>query len=55
MKETPEQRTRIMRAVKDRNSQAEMTVRRLVHAMGYRFTGRIFPGSPTLSSPGSVK
>jgi DNA mismatch endonuclease (patch repair protein) len=37
MMETPELRSRIMRAVKGRDTGPEMAVRRLVHAMGFRF------------------
>ena len=37
MKETTEQRSRIMRAVKSFDTAPEMLVRRLAHGMGYRF------------------
>jgi len=37
MKETPEARSRIMRAVKGRDMAPEMVVRRLARGMGYRF------------------
>jgi len=37
MKETPEVRSRIMRAVRSRDTMPEIKVRRLVHSMGYRF------------------
>ena len=45
-----EQRSRIMRAVKSRNTQPEMTVRRLVHSMGYRYRlhRKDLPGKPDL-------
>ena len=32
-----DQRRRIMKSVKQKNTRPEMTVRRLLHAMGYRF------------------
>jgi DNA mismatch endonuclease (patch repair protein) len=34
---TPAQRSRNMRAIKGRDTGPELTVRRLLHAMGYRF------------------
>jgi DNA mismatch endonuclease (patch repair protein) len=39
-----------MRAVKDRDTAPEMTVRRLVHGMGYRYRlhGKDLPGKPDL-------
>jgi DNA mismatch endonuclease (patch repair protein) len=37
MKETEEQRSRVMRAVKGRDTAPEMIVRRLAHRIGYRF------------------
>ncbi len=45
-----EQRSRIMRAVKSRNTQPEMTVRRLVHSMGFRYRlhRKDLPGKPDL-------
>lgn len=51
--ETPEQRSRIMRAVKGRDTAPEMTVRRMVHAMGYRFRlhREDLPGKPDLVFP----
>jgi DNA mismatch endonuclease (patch repair protein) len=36
-KESREQRSRIMRAVKSADTRPEMKVRRLLHAMGYRY------------------
>ena len=36
-RETPERRSRTMRAVKGANTRPEMQVRRLLHAMGYRY------------------
>ena len=53
MKETPEQRSRIMRAVKGTDTAPEMTVRRMVHRMGYRFRlhRKDLPGKPDLVFP----
>jgi DNA mismatch endonuclease, patch repair protein len=53
MKETPEQRSRIMRAVKGRDTAPEMMVRRLIHGMGYRFRlhCKDLPGKPDLVFP----
>lgn len=50
MTETTEDRSRIMRAVKDRDTGPEMTVRRLVHGMGYRYRlhRKDLPGKPDL-------
>ena len=57
MKETQEQRSRIMRAVRGRDTTAEITVRRLVHRMGYRFRlhRSDLPGKPDLVFPGLHK
>jgi DNA mismatch endonuclease (patch repair protein) len=53
MKETPEQRSRVMRAVKAGDTQPEFAVRRLVHRMGYRFRlhRKDLPGKPDLVFP----
>jgi DNA mismatch endonuclease, patch repair protein len=53
MKETPELRSRIMRAVKGANTAPEIAVRSLVHRMGYRFRlhRRDLPGKPDLVFP----
>jgi DNA mismatch endonuclease (patch repair protein) len=53
MKEIAEQRSRIMRAVKGRDTAPEMTVRRLVHRMGFRFRlhRKDLPGKPDLVFP----
>lgn len=53
MRETPELRSRIMRAVKGTDTSPEMAVRRLVHAMGYRFRlhRQELPGKPDLVFP----
>ncbi len=47
---TPEKRSAVMRAVKGADTGPEMLVRRLVHAMGYRYGlhCRDLPGSPDL-------
>lgn len=48
--ETPEQRRRIMRAVRSRNTTPEMIVRRLLHRMGYRYRlhDAALPGTPDI-------
>jgi DNA mismatch endonuclease (patch repair protein) len=53
MNETPEQRSRIMRAVKDRDTAPELAVRSLTHRMGYRFRlhRKDLPGKPDLVFP----
>jgi DNA mismatch endonuclease (patch repair protein) len=53
MKETPEQRSRIMRAVKGADTTPELAVRRLAHGMGYRFRlhRKDLPGKPDLTFP----
>jgi DNA mismatch endonuclease (patch repair protein) len=53
MNETPEQRSRIMRAVKGANTTPELAVRRLAHRMGYRFRlhRKDLPGKPDLVFP----
>lgn len=45
-----EQRSRIMRAVKDRNTKPEMIVRRLLHRLGYRYRlhRKNLPGKPDI-------
>lgn len=45
------ERSRIMRAVKARDTGPEMTVRRLVHSMGYRYRlhRKDLPGKPDLT------
>lgn len=57
MKETPELRTRIMRAVKSTNTTPELLVRSLAHRMGYRFRlhRKDLPGNPDLVFPGLHK
>lgn len=50
---TPEQRSRNMQAIKGRDTGPELIVRRLLHAMGYRFRlhRRDLPGSPDVVLP----
>jgi len=50
---TQAQRSRIMAAVRSRDTRPEMTVRRLVHALGYRFRlhRRDLPGTPDIVLP----
>ena len=47
---TSEQRSRIMRSVKGKNTGTEMIVRRIVHRMGYRYRlhRKDMPGKPDL-------
>ena len=47
---TPEQRRRIMQAVKSKNTGPELTVRRLLHGMGYRYRlhRKDLPGKPDI-------
>jgi len=53
MKESAEERSRIMRAVKGADTRPELTVRRLAHRMGYRFRlhRKDLPGKPDLVFP----
>ncbi len=48
---TPEQRRRIMQAVKSRNTGPEMIVRRILHSMGYRYRlhRKDLPGKPDVA------
>jgi DNA mismatch endonuclease (patch repair protein) len=50
---TREQRSRIMRRVKGRDTKPELLVRSLVHRMGFRFRvqGRNLPGNPDIVLP----
>jgi DNA mismatch endonuclease (patch repair protein) len=54
---TPEQRSRCMSAITGRNTKPELLVRKLVHAMGYRFRlhVRSIPGCPDLVFPSRRK
>ena len=47
------ERSRIMAAVKSKDTAPEMTVRRLVHSLGYRYRLHVksLPGSPDLAFP----
>ena len=49
----PEQRRRIMQAVKNKNTGPEMVVRRLLHSIGYRFRlhPKDLPGKPDIVLP----
>ena len=53
MKETAEQRSRIMRAVRGADTTPELAVRRLAHSMGFRFRlhWKDLPGKPDLTFP----
>jgi DNA mismatch endonuclease, patch repair protein len=57
MKESAEQRSRIMRAVKSRNTGPETAVRRIAHRLGYRFRShrKDLPGRPDLVFPARRK
>ena len=57
MTETPEERSRIMRAVKGSDTEPEMAVRRLAHQMGYRYRlhRSDLAGKPDLVFPGLRK
>ena len=48
-----DERSRIMRAVKSRNTKPELAVRHLVHSLGYRFRlhRSDLPGKPDLALP----
>jgi DNA mismatch endonuclease (patch repair protein) len=48
---TPEQRRRIMQAVKSGNTKPELVVRRLLHGMGYRYRlhRKDLPGRPDIA------
>lgn len=57
MKETPELRSRIMRAVKGSDTAPELAVRSMVHRLGFRFRlhRKDLPGKPDLVFPGPRK
>ncbi|HEX7883556.1 MAG TPA: very short patch repair endonuclease [Afipia sp.] len=57
MKTPDEVRSRTMRAVKGKNTQPEWTVRRLLHAAGYRYRLHVadLPGKPDLVFPAKRK
>jgi len=50
---TPEERSERMSRVRDRGGEAEMTVRRLVHSLGYRYRLHVsgLPGKPDILLP----
>ena len=50
---TPAQRSRMMSGIRGKNTKPELAVRKLVHALGYRFRlhRRDLPGSPDLVLP----
>lgn len=54
---TPKRRSEIMSGIRSKGMKPEMTVRRLLHAMGYRFRlhRRDLPGKPDLVFPGRRK
>jgi DNA mismatch endonuclease (patch repair protein) len=54
---TPQQRSAVMRAVRGADTKPEMIVRRLVHALGYRYRlhVRALPGAPDLVFPSRKK
>lgn len=54
---TPEKRSAVMAAVKGKDTKPEMRVRRLAHALGYRFRlhRKDLPGAPDLVFPGRRK
>lgn len=54
---SPERRSYLMSRVRSKDTTPEMTVRRLVHALGYRFRlhGRSLPGKPDLVFAGRRK
>jgi DNA mismatch endonuclease (patch repair protein) len=54
---TKEQRSRIMRSVGDRDTGPELTVRSLLHRLGYRYRlhRRDLPGRPDIVFPGKMK
>lgn len=57
MTETPAERSRIMAAVKGRDTSPELTLRRLLHARGYRYRlhRKDLPGKPDIVFPGRRK
>ncbi|MGA3133374.1 MAG: very short patch repair endonuclease [Terracidiphilus sp.] len=50
MEQTPEARSRIMRAIRSRDTTPELIVRRIVHGMGFRFRTcrKDLPGNPDI-------
>jgi DNA mismatch endonuclease (patch repair protein) len=54
---TPAERSAVMAAVKGKDTKPERLVRRLAHALGYRFRlhRKDLPGAPDLAFPGRAK
>jgi DNA mismatch endonuclease (patch repair protein) len=54
---SPEERSAVMRLVREKNTNPEMVVRRIVHSMGYRYRlhCRTLPGCPDLVFPSKKK
>jgi DNA mismatch endonuclease (patch repair protein) len=54
---SPQERSRMMRAIKSKNMSPELAVRRLVHSMGYRYRlhRHSLPGRPDMVFPGRHK
>src|SRR5690242_16007851 len=54
---SPEQRRRIMQSVKTRDTGPELTVRRLLHRLGYRYrlNAKNLPGRPDIVFPSKMK
>jgi DNA mismatch endonuclease (patch repair protein) len=54
---TPDERSQRMRLVRSKDTKPEIFVRRLVHALGYRYRlhGSVLPGKPDLVFPSSRK
>ncbi|WP_022700154.1 very short patch repair endonuclease [Oceanicaulis alexandrii] len=54
---TPEDRSRVMRAVKGKDTKPELIVRRMAHALGYRYRlhRKDLPGKPDLVFVGRKK
>jgi DNA mismatch endonuclease (patch repair protein) len=48
---SPEKRSEIMRSVRSKNTKPEMTIRRLLHRLGYRYRihARDLPGTPDIA------
>jgi len=54
---TPQQRHRIMQSVKTRGTGPELTVRRILYRLGYRYrlNAKNLPGRPDIVLPGRMK
>lgn len=54
---TPEQRSTVMARIRGKDTKPEIAVRRILHAMGYRFRlhRRDLPGTPDIVFPGRRK